>query len=293
MTKKELTFYEPAIIEAKPAPGQRAVPKQRVTEAVYPTHQQPQKAQGKPSPQTPAPAPPEAPPEPPPGNGRFAVKGLEEFDGIPVRVLPPTHSSPPSPPPSEESSDFSFDLGDDDAGGMANAPPASDGQGGGQGGGRGRRDPRDPSWANEAYSIPTVEGRPEPHPLDIIFDQIRNLAGEGQAYPRREDFTKEFKDRAGGGRMFLLPLDDDRICIIRPLRRIEWMKVMEKFQTQRGYTDEDAKHEVVKACLFWPKIADVRWGQMEAGLVETLYTAIRQQSFFLSEEQVNAITMKL
>ncbi len=284
MNKKELTFYEPAIVEStqkpnaapSPAPGQRAVPKQKVTEAVYPTHQQPQRGgAGKPP-------PPEAPPPPGAENGRFAVKGFEEFDGVPVRVLP---SEPPKDvPPSDPG--FSFDLEDSEGG-----------QGQAQGQSKAQNPPPhegvNPSWRGEAYAIPAADVQPEPHPLDIIFDQIRHLTGEGQAYPRREDFTREFKDRAGGGRMFLLPLDEERIFIIRPLRRIEWMKVMEKFQSQRGYTDEDAKHEVVKACLYWPKIADVRWGQMEAGLIETLYAAIRQQSFFLSEEQVNAITMKL
>lgn len=87
------------------------------------------------------------------------------------------------------------------------------------------------------------------------------------------------------------------IYVYTHLSRAMWKKVQERMQTVQSQKDtvseEELQEIVVKYCIKWP-VLTVEWQHnSKGGILGALYNAIMLQSYFLTPQQVMAITTDL
>ncbi len=128
-----------------------------------------------------------------------------------------------------------------------------------------------------------------------------------QAPPAKPNAIYEFLESIGGpneqqveqwkadyGAVHMLPFNDDTVIIYRTLRRIEWNAMKIQFQAAgESMTDDLRKEQIVTKCLLWPKLDSSIFARCEAGLVDSVYSAIELSSFFLSPQMVMNMVIKL
>lgn len=119
---------------------------------------------------------------------------------------------------------------------------------------------------------------------DELYQMVLDLGG-----PTKEQI-EEMKKKLG--RVHIVALDEDRLVIIRPLRRVEYRQLKTK-QKEKNMENDDLELEVVQKCSVWPKLETTTYDVLEGGFVPSLYQSILDISLFKGENELAGITIKL
>lgn len=121
-------------------------------------------------------------------------------------------------------------------------------------------------------------------PKDELYQMVSDLGGPSK------DQIEEMKKKLG--RVHIVALDEDRLVIIRPLRRVEYRQLKMK-QKEKNMETDDLELEVVQKCSVWPKLETTTYDVLEGGFVPSLYQSILDISLFKGESELAGITIKL
>jgi len=113
----------------------------------------------------------------------------------------------------------------------------------------------------------------------------------GSTAPTAEKVT-EWKGKYG--RVRVLPLSDDEVYFIRPIKRIEYKALLATAQTSGGDDPETfLKETLVTRCLLWPVMDTAQFNDSLGGTIEALYTIVMDASNFVSQDVLFTIARDL
>lgn len=103
--------------------------------------------------------------------------------------------------------------------------------------------------------------------------------------------------RAEHGELHVTVFSDKEIYVYSHLTRAMWAKVqdtVQKLQSVKNTVgEEELRETVVKHCMKWPALTTEWKYTSRAGVVDALYQAIMLHSYFLTPQQVMAITVEI
>lgn len=142
-----------------------------------------------------------------------------------------------------------------------------------------------------AVKVEPVEEEPELSPEELKKQRMEELYAliESNGGPSASEI-QIIKDKMG--RVHVIMFDDDRMVIIRPLKRIEY-KNFKDLQAKQKLSNDDLEEQIVQRCLVFPKLDTASFNQLEGGLVSSIYKEIMETSLFLSDDVLSSITIKL
>lgn len=139
-----------------------------------------------------------------------------------------------------------------------------------------------------------VDKQAETQPMteEDIDKKLYELVKEkfGESAPDAEQVAK-WKEQCG--RVRFVPLNDDEVYFIRPIKRAEYKGLVEA--TMSAKTDPEAfmRERVVARCILWPKLDPEQFADTLAGTVETLYQSVMDLSNFVTQDQLATMVRDL
>ena len=108
---------------------------------------------------------------------------------------------------------------------------------------------------------------------------------------------KAWKNEVGEDGVNLIVFDEKNVFIYTYLKTGQFRKLQEKAQELAAKGDKNAedmlKEKTVQYCTLWPKLTTEFFYTARAGILESLYNAIWTESYFLSPQQVQMLTVQL
>lgn len=95
-------------------------------------------------------------------------------------------------------------------------------------------------------------------------------------------------------RVRLLPLSDEEVYFIRPIKRNEYKALLNTAQTSGGEDQETFLREAIVAkCVLWPKMDTAQFADGFAGTIDSIYTIVMDASNFVSQEALFTVVREL
>jgi hypothetical protein len=106
------------------------------------------------------------------------------------------------------------------------------------------------------------------------------------------DKVAEWKQRFR--RVRLLPLSDEEVYFVRPIKRNEYKALMKTAQTS-GSEDQETflRERIVATCVLWPIMDSAQFDDTLAGTIDNLYQVIMEASNFVSQEVLFTVVREL
>lgn len=98
--------------------------------------------------------------------------------------------------------------------------------------------------------------------------------------------------KAQHGKVFIIGLDADEYYMFRPMRRLEWRRLIKTLEKQQD--DSKYKEAIVMQAVLWPDMkAPGKMASVGAGVPDTLHEMILQASSFLMPQDALQLVRKL
>jgi len=95
-------------------------------------------------------------------------------------------------------------------------------------------------------------------------------------------------------RVRLLPLSDDEVYFVRPIKRNEYKALLKGAQSSGGEDVEAFLRErIVAQCVLWPAMDSAQFADGFAGTIDALYQIIMDASNFVSQEALFTVVREL
>jgi len=122
-----------------------------------------------------------------------------------------------------------------------------------------------------------------------MYDYLRETFG---AEAPNAEKVAEWKARHR--RVRLLPLSDEEVYFVRPIKRNEYKALLHTAQTSGGEDMESFLRErIVGQCVLWPKMDTAQFSDSFAGTIDALYQIIMDASNFVSQEALFTVVREL
>ena len=163
------------------------------------------------------------------------------------------------------------------------------------------------SVMNKAEKHLQAQAEPEQQEEQVTVDQwlkmkaMEILARRGTENP--EEALATLKERHGA--IYITIFDDDHLYIYTAVRRSKWKQIqsyitqLQENNTKEGRAlEEELTRTVVRNCMVYPSLADVERAESffqtsPAGVLDSLFQAVQQVSYFWSPQQVMAQTVRI
>jgi hypothetical protein len=106
------------------------------------------------------------------------------------------------------------------------------------------------------------------------------------------DKVAEWKQRFR--RVRLLPMSDEEVYFVRPIKRNEYKALMKTAQAS-GSEDVETflRERIVATCVLWPAMDAAQFDDGFAGTIDALYQIIMDASNFVSQEALFTVVREL
>jgi len=101
-------------------------------------------------------------------------------------------------------------------------------------------------------------------------------------------------------RVRLLPLSDEEVYLIRPIKRNEYKALLldaapknPEAANAQSEIENFLRERIVSTCVLWPKLDTAQFADTFAGTVDSLYTVIMDASNFISQEALFTVVREL
>lgn len=106
------------------------------------------------------------------------------------------------------------------------------------------------------------------------------------------DKVKEWKARFR--RVRLLPLSDEEVYFVRPIKRSEYKALLTNLGTAGGDDQETfLREQIVARCTLWPVMDTAQFADTFAGTIDALYQIIMDASNFVTQEALFTVVREL
>jgi len=95
-------------------------------------------------------------------------------------------------------------------------------------------------------------------------------------------------------RVRLLPLSDEEVYFVRPIKRSEYKTLLQTAQAAGGEDVETFLRErIVAHCVLWPAMDTAQFADTYAGTIDAIYQIIMDASNFVSQEALFTVVREL
>lgn len=95
-------------------------------------------------------------------------------------------------------------------------------------------------------------------------------------------------------RVRLLPLSDEEVYFVRPIKRSEYKALLKNAQSAGGEDQETFLRErIVAQCVLWPAMDTAQFADTYAGTIDAVYQIIMDASNFVSQEALFTVVREL
>jgi len=95
-------------------------------------------------------------------------------------------------------------------------------------------------------------------------------------------------------RVRLLPLSDEEVYFVRPIKRNEYKALLKSAQAGGGEDVETFLREsIVSKCVLWPMMDTAQFSDSLGGTVDAVYQVIMDASNFVSQEALFTVVREL
>lgn len=95
-------------------------------------------------------------------------------------------------------------------------------------------------------------------------------------------------------RVRLLPLSDEEVYFVRPIKRSEYKALLKTAQAAGGEdTETFLRERIVSACVLWPVMDTAQFADSYAGTIDAIYQIIMDASNFVSQEALFTVVREL
>lgn len=95
-------------------------------------------------------------------------------------------------------------------------------------------------------------------------------------------------------RVRLLPLSDEEVYFVRPIKRSEYKALLKTAQAAGGEDVETFLRErIVSQCVLWPVMDTAQFADSYAGTIDAIYQIIMDASNFVSQEALFTVVREL
>ena len=122
-----------------------------------------------------------------------------------------------------------------------------------------------------------------------MYEFLKETFGAGAPDAAKVDAWK-----ARHRRVRLLPLSDEEVYFVRPIKRSEYKALLKTAQASGGEDVETFLRErIVAACVLWPAMDTAQFADSYAGTIDAIYQIIMDASNFVSQEALFTVVREL